>query len=208
MLRQIYTRIPRYILEFILVGTRVESGVRMTTAEEHGLSTLRRYDVDYGGVGAIGFALTALLAVGIIAGIVEYLHVSDVSAKMRNAASAAALSGAIGAQNRASGGTAAADRAVGAEIAEMSLRFGAETVAGVGLIENESTVTVSTTTVDSTLTWRAEIATDLTKLFGLRGYSIAGTATATRPLGSRPMTTSTPRSQLSLPTRFSTDLAP
>lgn len=157
----------------------------MTKLEDERRSTPRRTTADGEGIGAVAIALTALLVIGTTAGVVDHLRTSDVCAAMRNAAAAAALAGAIHAHDGADGGAAAADRAAAATIAEMGLRFGADTITGVRLTENKGTVTASATIVEATLTWRASVATDLTQLFGLNGHSIAGTATASSPLGPR-----------------------
>lgn len=126
-------------------------------------------------------ALAILLGIAATAVIVDAIHVATVATQMRNAARNAARAGAIEAQRSAGGGTAPADRTAAASAGRTSLALGAAALPGVRLTEAESTVTASPVGVGASLAWKAEVATDLTRLLGLPGVPIAGATTETAP---------------------------
>ncbi|MBV5265283.1 hypothetical protein [Pinisolibacter aquiterrae] len=135
------------------------------------------------GPSARAVAVAILLGIAATAMIVDAIHVATVATEMRNAAHSAARAGAIDAERSTSGGTAPADRTAAALAGRTSLAVGAAALPGVRLTAAESTVTPSPDGVGATLAWKAEVATDLTRLLGLPGVAIAGTATETAPPG-------------------------
>ncbi|NLH83748.1 MAG: hypothetical protein GX458_23305 [Phyllobacteriaceae bacterium] len=144
---------------------------------------VRRFVAERSGNIAVAVAATALVMMGTIGGAIDFATVSNVRVKLQNAADSAALTGAIGAKNSSSGGTASGDLTTAQTSAVTTFTDIVGTLAGVSVTKKSASVTYASGAITSTLDWGADVSTNFSRVIGLESFSIAGTATATAPAG-------------------------
>ena len=128
------------------------------------------------------FTVASSVMLAAMGGGVDVAHVYRARISLQSAADAAALTGAIKAKAGTGGGTTVADRTAAQSAALTHFTSVAATITDVTLQSDIATVAADTSRITSKLDWSARVGTVFSRVLGIEGYTIAGSATAVTSL--------------------------